>query len=132
MVQKLSKNNLEYSKSIFGNSLKLMQPISSGKQQDFLAPLQNMLTETCENGNKLCQYDQEIITNTMNKINAEIQKHQQNASISKSNLFNMWNNQTLPTMTNIFKPFQDIAAHFITNAATPTQRNSPGNSIKKA
>lgn len=102
MVQKLTQNNLEYSKTILNNSLKLMQPISNEGKQDFLTPLQNVLTETVQDNNNLYQKAQKIITDTTDKINTAVWDQQQILGISKFNLFTLWRDLS-PSVADMFR-----------------------------
>lgn len=90
MVQKLTQNNIEYSKNLMSNSLHQIQPLSN--RANVTEPIQLALSKTMENHRKLCQQAHAIITDTTHKIKSEYEK-QHHTPLTPFNFFNAWGSQ---------------------------------------
>lgn len=104
MMQKLTQNNLQYTKNIMSNSMKLIEPSASQGQKDFLTPLQDVITQAVESNKQLCQDTHMIIAEATTKIKDAVQQQQTSTPPSAFNLFEIWANLT-PKVAESFKVF---------------------------
>ncbi len=104
-MQKLLQNNIEYSQTVLGSMMQLMQPFSSPRQH------QDLLARVIETNTKACQKAQEIITVAMGKCNP-------NAVVGAKAVFT-------PPMFNIFNWWTDPAKEAVAPGAVAAPFATP-------
>ncbi len=87
MVQKLAQNNIEYFKNSLTNSLRLIPSSPDVEAQDYLATVQNALTEAIKNNNRLCQDAHTIFSKTSGKISTMVQEQHLDLDYSPISFF---------------------------------------------